>query len=112
MKTQKPYTPENVRKQLQDMRVSYHEHKIYRKIWDSTENDELKRLFYDGYGISDIAVCIGRSEKATIKQIDKLELYKKIYNKSQKIKLDCKCPTCTHNGTDDCIRGCEYAGKQ
>jgi len=107
-KKKKPYTPENIRRQLQDMRTNYHEIKHYRKPWSDADIGALKELFYDGVDLSRIAIYLERTEKAVIKQIDNLELYKKVYNKSDKKKA-CKCPKCKLDGTDDCTKVCDYA---
>lgn len=47
------------------------------EYWDKEENEKLTDLFYDGVGISEIAIIHQRSEAAIMQQIEKLDLYRR-----------------------------------
>ena len=101
---------EDVRHVLRNMRTNYYEIENYREPWNEVDNDILRNLFYGGYGISYIAVYLGRSERATFKQVENLELFRRIYKPSATPKKRCRCSACPLNGTDACPKDCDYAG--
>ena len=102
--------PKEYRQQVQDMRFQYYEVENYREPWNEIDNNSLKKLFYDGCGITEIAVQLGRSERATYKQIENLGLFRKIYKTSEKSKqcLKCICPTCGFYIAGQCPKDCVY----
>ena len=102
--------PEEYRRQVQDRRFHYCEVENYREPWSEADNSSLKKLFYDGCGITEVAVHLGRSERATYKQIENLGLFKKIYNTSEKAKqsMKCMCPTCGYYIAGKCPNECVY----
>ena len=46
-------------------------------IWSQDEKDRLEELFYEGVGISEIAIRLQRTEPAVIQQIEKMDLYQR-----------------------------------
>jgi len=98
--------PESMRQQLRNMRFHYHEIENYRLPWNGDDCLNLKELYCEGYGISEIAIRLGRSELATIKQIEKMEMHKKVYNTSEKKERGCYCRLCPYNNTTQCHKEC------
>lgn len=68
-----------------------------RDYWKKEERQMLQDMFYEGEGISDMAITFHRSEVAIINQINSMQLYEKVRNPRQK-KNDCRCSQC--NKTD------------
>lgn len=64
-----------------------------RDYWKKEERQMLQDMFYEGEGISDMAVTFNRSEVAIINQINSMQLYEKVRNPRQK-KNDCRCSQC------------------
>lgn len=62
------------------------------------ENERLTAMFYDGVGISEMAVLLQRTEPAVMQQIEKLDLYmrksKPSRRKNSYRNAGCKCPSC------------------
>ena len=68
-------------------------------IWSQDEKDRLEELFYEGVGISEIAIRLQRTEPAVIQQIEKMDLYqRKSYPKRRRSfakSVSCLCQQCT-----------------
>ena len=66
--------------------------------WTKEEQEELRSLFNQGTGITEIAIQLQRTEPAVIQQIEKLDLYqRKQYPKRRRIipnAWECLCPVC------------------
>lgn len=67
-------------------------------IWNQTEKDRMEELFYEGVGISEIAIRLQRTEPAVIQQIEKMDLYqRKNYPKRHRHSAElggCLCQKC------------------
>ena len=69
------------------------------EIWRDDEKQKVKTMFEDGYGISEIAIAVGRSEPAVVQQIEKMDLYQRAQNpkrhKSPSKAPSCLCDSCS-----------------
>ena len=50
------------------------------EFWRDDEKRTVKMMFEEGYGISEIAFAVGRSEPAVMQQIEKMDLYQRTLN--------------------------------
>ena len=68
-------------------------------IWSQNEKGRLEELFYEGVGISEMAIRLQRTEPAVIQQIEKMDLYqRKSYPKRRRSFAksgSCLCQQCT-----------------
>lgn len=68
------------------------------EIWRDDEKQKVKEMFENGYGISEIALSVGRAELATTQQIEKMDLYQRALNPKRAKPLPkpptCLCDTC------------------
>ena len=82
------------------------------EIWRDDEKRQVKIMFETGYGISEIAIALGRTEPAIMQQIEKMDLYQRAQNpKRQRNSVKtpaCLCNTCSLD-RDACPR-CEACG--
>ena len=65
--------------------------------WGQEEKERLIEMFYEGVGLSEIAIRLQRTEPAVCQQIEKLDLYRrKAYPRRHKAppKCGCLCSTC------------------
>ena len=64
--------------------------------WTDEEIEELHNMFYDGAGITEIAMTLQRTEPAIFQQINKCDLYRSQspLRKRSKKSMTCKCSTC------------------
>ena len=63
------------------------------EFWRDDEKRTVKMMFEEGYGISEIAFAVGRSEPAVMQQIEKMDLYQRTLN-PKRHKSPPKAPTC------------------
>jgi len=61
------------------------------ECWSDEEKDRLKFLFDNGYGITEIALMLERSEPAVFQQVEKMDLFGRQMNPVRRKKLRCKC---------------------
>ncbi len=61
--------------------------------WSDYEKEKLKKLFYAGVGITEIAVQLQRTEPAVFQQIEKMDLYGRKEN-PQRRRNSCKEAVC------------------
>ena len=70
-----------------------------REFWNDEEKEKLKRMFDQGYGISEIAFEMGRSEPEVMQQVEKMDLYQRAENpkrhRSPAKDPVCLCAVCT-----------------
>ena len=60
--------------------------------WTDYEKKKLKRMFYDGIGITEIAITLQRTERAVSQQIEHMYLYSRNgYPLRQRNHRSCKC---------------------
>ena len=67
------------RAQLQKMRTGYYEVPAYHRRWSTEETALLFSLANAGYGISFIAVKLGRSELSVVSKMRSLSIFKPVY---------------------------------
>lgn len=86
--------------------------------WSDDEREKLKKMFYEGEGITAIAIELQRSEIAIVQQVVKLDLYNRYENsqrrKKEKIQHSCLCsickadkslcPLCSHFGECNAVK--------
>ena len=62
-------------------------------VWHDDEKFKVKFMFEEGYGISEIAMEVQRTEHAVMQQIEKMDLYQRALNPKRR-KLSAKIPVC------------------
>ena len=62
-------------------------------VWHDDEKFKVKFMFEEGYGISEIAMEVQRTEHAVMQQIEKMDLYQRALNPKRR-KLSAKVPVC------------------
>lgn len=69
------------------------------EVWRDDEKRKVKIMFEEGYGISEIAIDVGRTEPAVMQQIEKMDLYQRALNpkrhKSPPKAPICLCDSCS-----------------
>lgn len=69
------------------------------EIWRDDEKRQVKIMFESGYGISEIAIAMERTEPAIMQQIEKMDLYQRAQNpKRQRNSVKsavCLCNVCS-----------------
>ena len=75
-------------------RTSKLEHE--RDYWSEEEREQLREMFYNGTGISEIAIILQRSELAVTEQAKLLGFYSTPSPRKKSVKrhLRCLCPDC------------------
>lgn len=63
------------------------------EVWRDDEKRKVKIMFEEGYGISEIAIDVGRTEPAVMQQIEKMDLYQRALN-PRRHKSTSKTPVC------------------
>ena len=86
----------DLHEQIKEMRrnSSFSQHN--KDYWSEKNDKDLGRMYDEGYGISEIAVEMGRTENSIAKRIKDLKLDEKRYNtKPKKSKpAECLCDKC------------------
>jgi len=80
------FTDNEIRAQLREMRTGYYEVPTYHKRWTPEEIEFLVDKAGAGYGISYIAVTLGRSENSVIAKMRSLSLFKPVYKNCKERK--------------------------
>ena len=83
-----------------------------KDFWQDSEKSELKDMYLDGYGITEMALHFGRSEFAIINQIMTMDISPRARAPREK-KSECLCHKCAFfHACDkrDCLRGMEDLG--
>ena len=66
--------------------------------WTTEEKERLEEMFYEGIGISEIAIRLQRTEPAISQQIEKMDLYGRKDRpkccKYHRKAPQCRCSTC------------------
>lgn len=69
------------------------------EVWRDDEKRKVKIMFEEGYGISEIAIDVGRTEPAVMQQIEKMDLYQRSLNPKRHKSLPkapvCLCDSCS-----------------
>lgn len=63
------------------------------EFWRDDEKLKVKMMFEEGYGISEIAIDVGRTEPAVMQQIEKMDLYQRAQN-PKRHRAPPKAPVC------------------
>lgn len=74
--------------------------------WSKEECEKVAELFYQNYGITEIALNMQRTERAIYQQIIKQELFEAKNRKCQERKVKCICSKCPVSNT------CEHYNKE
>lgn len=100
---------DNRTKSIQNMRNRTIKLEREGDYWTDDEKEQLTSLFNEGNGITDIALCLQRTEPAVMQQVEKLDLYqRKNYpsrNRSVARHDPCLCSVCRHDRSS-CPRCC------
>ena len=100
---------ERLRKEIQQMRQNRTPHSKNREYWSKEDGEQLRGLFDEGVGISEIALQMGRTERAVMLKINESKLYEAVYA-PRKMPDDtgCLCKKCALNDAcENC--GCKEA---
>ena len=73
------FIDDEIRAQLREMRTGYYEVSAYHRRWSTEETALLFSLANAGYGISFIAVKLGRSELSVVSKMRSLSIFKPVY---------------------------------
>ena len=75
--------------------------------WTEEERNELKRLYWAGTGISEMALLLQRSENAVFQQLIALGLTGASAKRSQRFPKPqkCQCPCCKELACSHCGKG-------
>ena len=80
--------------------------------WTKDEKRQLAEMFYDGVGITEMAIFFERSEPAIINMLDDMKMYvKKQRHRVACMSSACKCPECELFTADRCEGG-KYCKKE
>jgi len=82
------YCDAELRKRLQQMRSGYYVIPVYRRRWLPEEIEFLIEKAGAGYGISYIAVALGRSENSVIAKMRLLGFFKPVYKSCKERKAN------------------------
>ena len=87
-----------------EMRTNSSYSKHNKDYWSKENDKELKKRYNEGYGISEMALEMGRTENSISKRIKDLKLDAKRYNtKSKKYRpAGCLCNKCEHFKSKRC----------
>ena len=87
-----------------EMRTNSSYSKHNKDYWSKENDKELRRRYNEGYGISEMALEMGRTENSISKRIKDLKLDAKRYNtRSKKSRpAGCLCNKCEHYKAKQC----------
>ena len=69
---------QKLHEELKKRRFGYQKLDRYRETWTEENDLELAGLFNEGYGISEIAVTMGRSERAVFQRLSTQKRFKQM----------------------------------
>ena len=90
-------------KQIIAIRQQLASNERHREYWSEDEKNRLLQMFYDGIGITEMALELQRSEMAIVNQINALNLFKRC-RAPKRQKKECLCPQCAHYA--ECTNPC------
>lgn len=76
--------------------------KVY---WSKDDMEKLRKMFCDGIGISQMALMMGRTERAIYQKIMESQLFDPVYRTKGKKEAECLCRKCGKN--NHCEHGCK-----
>ena len=69
---------------------------ISRSCWTEDDNQKLREMYDQCYGITEMGVLLGRTEGAVFQQIEALGLSERVYKpRIKKLEYKCQCRNCT-----------------
>lgn len=96
---------EVLHKEIQKMRQNRTPHSKNHEYWSEEESKRLSNLFDEGVGLSEIALQMGRTERAIVLKVNKDKLYAAVYApRKTPDAMGCLCEKCTLKDT------CESCG--
>ena len=99
---------EMLHKRIQKMRRNELPRGKKREYWSKEDGEKLKGLFDEGVGLSEIALQIGRTERAVMLKVNKDKLYEAVYAPRQPLDdTGCLCKRCARK--EDCL-ACKEVG--
>ena len=100
---------DNRTQSIQNMRARTIKLEREGDYWTDDEREQLARMFYEGKGITAMALCLQRTEPAVVQQIEKLDLYCRkacpVRSKPVAKPSPCLCNVCQHDRSS-CPRCC------
>lgn len=79
--------------ELRERRTGFVALERYRTGWGKEDVKELKQFFQEGYGISEIACMLNRSERAVFQRMNTSHLFRRT-NQEKTNKCRCLCEKC------------------
>lgn len=103
-----------IREKIKAMRANSSNLENNKAFWNKDADKELRNMYYDGYGITEIAIKIGRTENSVFQRIKKLKLEEKKYNTCGKKKSSdkCLCSQCEFFMSSSCTKGACMISKE
>lgn len=92
---------------IKEMRENSSSLENNKAFWNKDADKELSDMYAKGYGISEIAIKMGRTENSVYKRIKNLKLEVKKYNTCGKKKSGdkCLCSQCEFFMSSSCTKG-------
>ena len=91
---------QKLQEELKKRRFGYQKLDRYRETWTEENDLELAGLFNEGYGISEIAVTMGRSERAVFQRLSTQKRFKQMNRqKRERQECNCLCEKCPSKNT-------------
>lgn len=82
--------------------------------WSKEDREKLYQFFQDGCGISQIAIEMGRTERAIFNQLDRAGLLapqsRPRSRRANQSGIQCLCPDCNMTTCQNCGKEYTYAG--
>ncbi len=82
------------KQRLIDMRNRNIKFERENDYWSDEERQQLRTMFYEGAGVSEISLTLQRTEPAIFQQIEKDDLYGRKANPQRKRSAVRRCSTC------------------
>jgi len=77
------------------MRKRCGENGIRRECWNKEDNEKLREMFDQCFGLTEIAVLLDRTERAVSQQVQALGLYERVYPPRERpVQYKCQCQNC------------------
>ena len=91
--------PEKTKKELMDLRMGLKRPPRSGETWSKDELRQLKELFYEGVGISELATIFGRTELAVVQKLKEMGAFEQQCrprgpNQNPTPGYQCQCPNC------------------
>ena len=92
------YEPNELRQVIKRQRSGNQYIERYREYWTPIQDETLRSMFAEGYGISEIACHMNRTERSVIQRLEKNKLFPTINKKRTPATTHhtCLCKKCEH----------------